>query len=54
VGPAKLIFEPGEIYDFEVSPVRGEHVLSFGPASPAAPPGLPPNPPTRRVAVHVE
>jgi FtsP/CotA-like multicopper oxidase with cupredoxin domain len=54
VGPAKLIFEPGEIYDFEVTPTRGEHVLSFGLASPPAPPGLPPNPPTRHVAVHVE
>ena len=54
IGPAKLIFEPGEIYDFELAPTKGDHVLSFGPALPPAPPGLPPNSPTRRVVVHVQ
>jgi len=53
-GPAKVVFEPGEIYDFELIPKKGDYVLSFGLASPPAPPGLPPNPPTRRVAVRVQ
>ena len=54
VRPATLMFEPGEIYDFELIPKKGDYVLSFGLASPPAPPGLPPNPPTRRVAVRVQ
>jgi hypothetical protein len=49
-----LIFEPGEIYDYELIPAKGEYALSFGLALPPAPPGLPPNPPTRRVAVRVQ
>ena len=47
--PAVLIFDPGEIYDFEYTPaVTGELVLMFGPATNQ--PGLPP---TIRVPVHV-
>ena len=47
--PAVLIFDPGEIYDFEYTPtVMGEMVLAFGPAT--TQPGLPP---TIRVPVHV-
>jgi FtsP/CotA-like multicopper oxidase with cupredoxin domain len=41
--PAQLKFEPGEIYEFEYTPVAGELTLSFGP--PAPPPNAPPLPP---------
>ena len=62
--PAVLLFDPGEIYDFEFTPAkRGELTLSFGlppfPAPPPPPPGTPappappPLPPTVAVAVHV-
>ena len=57
--PAALLFDPGEIYDFEYTPAAaGELVLRFGPPEP--PPGSPPPPPppgspppTVMVAVHV-
>jgi FtsP/CotA-like multicopper oxidase with cupredoxin domain len=50
--PAVLVFDPGEIYDFEFTPARmGTLTLKFGlPPSPGAPPGLPP---TVSVPVHV-
>jgi FtsP/CotA-like multicopper oxidase with cupredoxin domain len=66
--PAVLVFDPGEIYDFEVTPAAaGELTLKFGPAPPPPPPpGTPPPPPpppgsppppvpppTITVAVHV-
>ena len=63
--PASLVFDPGEIYDFEYTPsTSGELVLKFGlpsfllpPAdAPAPPPGAPPPPKlpaTISVAVHV-
>jgi len=42
--PASLLFEPGEIYDFEFKPEKvGDLMLNFGPAP--LPPGLPPLPP---------
>jgi FtsP/CotA-like multicopper oxidase with cupredoxin domain len=41
--PARLVFEPGEIYDFEYTPTAGELTLMFGPPEP--PPGAPPLPP---------
>jgi FtsP/CotA-like multicopper oxidase with cupredoxin domain len=41
--PARLLFEPGEIYDFEYTPTAGALTLSFGP--PLPPPGAPPLPP---------
>ena len=41
--PARLFFEPGEIYDFEYTPSAGELTLTFGPPPP--PPGAPPLPP---------
>ncbi|MEP6766167.1 MAG: hypothetical protein ABJB66_17770 [Gemmatimonadaceae bacterium] len=62
---ATLIFDPGEIYDFEYTPTgKGELSLTFGalpsPPPPPLPPGkkpaaaLPdPTPPTVKVAVHV-
>jgi manganese oxidase len=60
--PAKLTFDPGEIYDFEFEPSKaGELSLAFGlrvdlpPAKPGAPPPVwPPNlPPRVSVPVHV-
>ncbi len=64
--PASLVFDPGEIYDFEFTPSSsGDLVLKFGlPAfllpppntpPPTPPPGAPPLhlPPTISVAVHV-
>jgi FtsP/CotA-like multicopper oxidase with cupredoxin domain len=58
--PAALVFEPGEIYDFEFTPqTAGDLALKFGPVP--LPPGLPPlppifspRPPTRAVTVHVK
>jgi FtsP/CotA-like multicopper oxidase with cupredoxin domain len=42
--PAELVFEPGQIYDFEVAPAKpGTLTLTFGP--PLPPPGAPPLPP---------
>jgi FtsP/CotA-like multicopper oxidase with cupredoxin domain len=57
--PARLVSDPGEIFDFEVTPARaGELALRFGPpppppGSPPPPPGFPPPPPTITVPVHV-
>jgi FtsP/CotA-like multicopper oxidase with cupredoxin domain len=57
--PAALIFDPGQIYDFEFTPqAAGEMELKFGPpppppGSPPPPPGLPSPPPTVTVPVHV-
>ena len=56
--PAKLIFEPGEIYDFEYTPKAGELTLMFGPppppsGAPPLPPIFSPPPPTIRVPVRV-
>ncbi len=56
---AKLVFDPGEIYDYEFTPTAsGELTLSFGPVP--DPPGTPPLPPifqprapTVTVQVHV-
>ena len=64
VKPAMLVFDQGEIYDFEFTPTRtGELTLKFGlppfPAPPPPPPGAPAGPPppalppTVAVAVHV-
>ena len=58
-GPASLLFEPGEIYDFEFKPEKpGDLTLKFGPAP--LPPGIPPLPPVfsppppqRSVAIRV-
>jgi len=55
---AMLLFDPGEIYDFEFTPKAGEMALKFGPpppppGSPPPPPGVPPPPPTITVPVHV-
>jgi hypothetical protein len=58
--PAVLVFDPGEIYDFEVTPsAPGELALTFGlppfltaPPPPGAP-ALPPPPPTVTVPIHV-
>ncbi|HEX8946210.1 MAG TPA: multicopper oxidase domain-containing protein [Gemmatimonadaceae bacterium] len=58
--PATLLFDPGEIYDFEFTPrAPGDLTLRFGPTppppgSPPPPPGFPPPPPTINVAVHVK
>lgn len=58
--PARLMFDPGEIYDFEYTPsASGDLGLRFGPppplpGSPPPPPGFPPLPPTINVAVHVK
>ncbi|MGH9883948.1 MAG: multicopper oxidase domain-containing protein [bacterium] len=61
--PAKLTFEPGEIYDFDLTPAKpGTLALTFGP--PPTPPGpppanlkipanLPPPPPIKTVVVNV-
>jgi FtsP/CotA-like multicopper oxidase with cupredoxin domain len=62
--PALLVFDPGEIYDFEYTPAkRGNLTLSFGvppfPPPPPPPPGAPAPPPppalppTVMVPVHV-
>jgi FtsP/CotA-like multicopper oxidase with cupredoxin domain len=59
--PAVLLFDPGEIYDFEFTPsAPGELSLKFGlppsPPPPPPPPGapaFPPPPPTVVVPVHV-
>jgi hypothetical protein len=64
--PAVLVFDPGEIYDYELTPsAAGELVLKFGlppfllppPPAPGAPPPSGPQPapppPTISVAVHV-
>jgi FtsP/CotA-like multicopper oxidase with cupredoxin domain len=56
---ASLLFEPGEIYDFEFTPEKAaDLVLNFGPAPlppnlPPLPPIFSPPPPQRSVAVHV-
>ena len=60
--PAVVVFDPGEIYDFEFTPAKsGELNLTFGLPSflipPPPPPGAPPGPPlpkTVSVAVHVK
>jgi len=62
--PAVLVFEPGEIYDFELTPTApGDLALKFGPPDspppPPPPPGAPalpqpaPPPPTITVPIHV-
>ena len=56
--PATLTFEPGEIYDFEVTPASaGELMLKFGlPPLPPLPPGAPPPPPAPAIVtvpIHV-
>jgi hypothetical protein len=61
--PAMLVFDPGEIYDFEFTPsAPGELALKFGMplflVPPPAPPGAPPSPQFYRpatitVPVHV-
>jgi manganese oxidase len=59
--PARLVFDPGEIYDYEFTPTApGELVLTFGlpplPPPPPPPPGappFPPPPPTISVPIHV-
>jgi FtsP/CotA-like multicopper oxidase with cupredoxin domain len=52
-GPAVLVFEPGEIYDFTYTPTtRGDLSLSFGPV-PGPPGGPPPSGPTVTVPVRV-
>ena len=56
--PATLVFDPGEIYDYEFTPkAAGELTLQFGiPPFPPPPPGappLPPPPPTITVPIHV-
>jgi hypothetical protein len=57
--PAELLFDPGEIYDFEYTPTaKGELAIRFGlpappPGSPPPPPNAPPPPPTVSVPVHV-
>jgi FtsP/CotA-like multicopper oxidase with cupredoxin domain len=66
VRPATLIFDPGEIYDFEITPsAAGELVLKFGvpsymippPPAPGAPPPqgpvTAPPPPIISVPIHV-
>ena len=56
--PATLMFEPGEIYDFEYTPRAGELTLMFGPEppppnAPPLPPIFSPPPPTIKVPVRV-
>jgi len=59
--PASLMFDPGEIYDFEYTPsAAGELVLKFGlpPGPPPPPPSaggptFAPLPPTISVPIHV-
>jgi hypothetical protein len=53
------MFDPGEIYDFELTPAKGDLALTFGPpppppGSPPPPPNIPPPPPRRTVVVHVK
>jgi len=56
---ARLVSDPGEIFDFEFTPAHaGELALRFGPpppppGSPPPPPGFPPPQPTITVPVHV-
>lgn len=56
---ASVHFEPGEIYDFEVTPADpGDLTLTFGPAPlppglPPLPPGFSPPPPRRSVLIRV-
>jgi hypothetical protein len=58
--PASLLFDPGEIYDFELRPTKaGDLALTFGPLPPPPgggppPPGISPPPPQRTVVVHVK
>jgi manganese oxidase len=60
--PAMVVFDPGEIYDFEfTTPAKqGNFSLTFGPAPfpgpppTNLPPNLPPPPPTRSVVVTVK
>ena len=55
--PAVLFFDPGEIYDFEITPAAGDLALEFGP--PPLPPGVvwpkdfAPLPPRRTVVLQV-
>ena len=57
--PAKLVFDPGEIYDFEYTPTApGDLTLTFGmlpppPNAPPPPPGFPPLPPMGKMVVRV-
>ena len=57
--PATMLFDPGEIYDFEYTPrAPGELALRFGyppppPGSPPQPAAVKPPPPPVTVAVHV-
>ena len=59
--PAALMFDPGEIYDFEFTPTKaGTMALTFGPPPPPPgpppanlPPNLPPPPATISVPVRV-
>ena len=62
IRPAALVFDPGEIYDFELTPSAGELALKFGIPPFLIPPppqqGAPPPPPfyppaTITVPVHV-
>jgi FtsP/CotA-like multicopper oxidase with cupredoxin domain len=58
VRPATLVFDPGEIYDYEFTPkAAGELTLQFGvPPLPPPPPGtppLPPPPPTITVPIRI-
>jgi manganese oxidase len=56
--PATLVFDPGEIYDFEFTPTAaGDLSLVFGPPpigpAPALPPGFSPPPPLITVPVRI-
>jgi hypothetical protein len=56
--PARLLFDPGEIYDYEFTPgTSGDLSLEFGFLQPPPPPpgmaAIPPVPPPVAVAVHV-
>ena len=53
--PAVLVFDPGEIYDFELTaPKSGSLALTFGPPpGPPAPPDFPPPPKTITVPLRV-
>ncbi len=58
--PAVLVFDPGEIYDYELTPSKGASLsLSFGPpppppGAPAPPPDFPPPPKTITVPLRVK